>query len=63
MRFCSVAQRIISSHLLWNLMEDKVRKKTIYIVYVYIKLGLCCTAEIDQTVLIKYNKNLKNILK
>ena len=27
MRSCSAAQGIISSHLLWNMMEDNVRKR------------------------------------
>ena len=27
MRFCCVAQGTLSSHLLWNMMEDNVRKR------------------------------------
>ena len=46
-----LTQGTISGLLGQNMMEDNMRKRMcVYIyIYIYIKLGYCCTAEIDRT--------------
>ena len=44
-----IAQGTISNHLWWNMMEDNVKKKNVYL-FIYVLTGsLCCTAEINRT--------------
>ena len=47
MRSCCTAQGTISSHLWWNMMEDKMRKRIC--IYIWMTGSLCCTIETERT--------------